>query len=144
MPCRVSTAAPNTHVPEIERSIRTVKAGARTSQSSLPFKQRPRLLNRGNIYSQIISLNDFPAENGVLDTLSPATLITGRPARSYEEIMRVGYGEYVHGYVETKNDMTPRAVGEIALYPANNGQGGWYFLSLKVVKEFCVINGIMQ
>ena len=135
VPCRVSTAAPNTHVPEIERSIRTVKEGARTSQSALSFKRRPRLLNRGNIYSQIIGLNDFPADDGVSDTLLPATLITGRPARSYEEIMRVGYGEYVHGYVKTKNDMTPRAVGAIALYPANNGQGGWYFLSLKSGKR---------
>ena len=80
-------------------------------------------------------MNDFPAEDGVSDTLSPATLITGRPARTYDEIMKTGYGEYVHGYVETKNDMTPRAVGAIALYPAKNGQGGWYFFSLRSGKQ---------
>ena len=49
--------------------------------------------------------------------------------------MKTGHGEYVHGYVETRNDMTPRDVGEIALYPANNGQGGWYFLSLQSGKR---------
>ena len=120
VPCRISTSAPNTHVPEVERSIRTVKEGAQTSQSAIPFKRRPRILNRGNIYSQIIGLNNFTAEDGVSDTLSPTTLITGRPERTYEEIMKTGHGEYVYGYVETKNDMTPRAVGAIALYPANN------------------------
>ena len=31
--------------------------------------------------------------------------------------------------------MTPRAVGAIALYPANNGQGGWYFLYLRSGKR---------
>ena len=30
-PCPISTAAPGTHVPEIGRSIRYVKEGARTS-----------------------------------------------------------------------------------------------------------------
>ena len=49
-PCHVATDAPGTHVPEIERSIRYVKEGARTFQSTLPFKKRPRLLNRDNIY----------------------------------------------------------------------------------------------
>jgi len=103
--------------------------GARTSQSSLPFKRRPRLLNRGNVYCQVA--NDFPTGDGLSDTLSPATFITGRPSPTYDEIMKVGHGDYVHAYTETKNDMSPRTVGAIALYPAKNGQGGWYFLSLR-------------
>ena len=135
VPCRIATAAPGTHVPEVERSIRYIKEGARTSQSSLPFKRRPRLLNRGNIYCQIINANDFPTGDGLSDTLSPATLITGRPSPTYDEIMKVGHGDYVHAYTETKNDMSPRAVGAIALYPAKNGQGGWYFLSLRSGKR---------
>ena len=69
------------------------------------------------------------------DTLSSAALITGRPSPTYDEIMKVGYGDYVHAYTETKNDMSPRAVGAIALYPAKNGQGGWYFLSLRSRKR---------
>lgn len=133
--CWIATAAPGTHVPEIERSVRYIKEGVRTSQSSLPFKQRPRLLNRGNINCQIINANDFPTGDGLSNTLSPATLITGRPSPTYDEIMRVGHGDYVYAYTETKNNMTPRAVGAIVLYPAMNGQGGWYFLSLRSGKR---------
>ena len=69
------------------------------------------------------------------DTLSPAALITERPSPTYDEIMKVGHGDYVHAYTETKNDMSPRAIGAIALYPAKNGQGGWHFLSLRSGKR---------
>ena len=135
VPCRIAIAALGSHVSEIERSIRYIKQGAQTSQSTLPFKQRPWLLNRSNIYCQIINSNDFPTGDGLSDTLSPATLITGRPTPTYDEIMRVRHGDYVHAYTETKNDLSPRAVGAIVLYPAKNGQGGWYFLSLRSGKR---------
>lgn len=135
VPCHVNITAPNEHVPEIERSIRTIKEGSRTTCHDLPYEQVPKLMTRGNIYCEIIHLNDFPPEDGVSDTMSPATLIAGRPPPTYDELMKVSHGSYVHAYTETKNDETARAVGAIALYPCGNTQGGWYFMSLKTGKR---------
>ena len=76
-------------------------------------------------------LNNMPSENGILDNLSPATLITGIPPPSYKEITKLKFGDYVEiPYEETKNDNTTRIMGGIALYPSNNSSVGWYVISL--------------
>ena len=76
-------------------------------------------------------LNNLPCENGLSDTLSPATLITGKPPPSYKKITKLKFGDYVEiPYEETRNDNTTRTMEGIALYPSDNSSGGWYFMSL--------------
>ena len=66
-------------------------------------------------------LNNFPCENELSDTLSPATLITGTPSTSYKEITKLKFGDYVeipYEDEETRNDNTTRTMSGIALYPS--------------------------
>ena len=53
LPCTLNVAAPGEHVPEIERSIRTVKESTRTLQYDLPFKQQPKMMTEGCVYTSI-------------------------------------------------------------------------------------------
>ena len=77
LPCNLNVAAPGEHVPEIERSVRTVKESTRTLQYDLPYKTQPKMMTEGNIYTAIKNLNALPTLNGVSKTLSPSALITG-------------------------------------------------------------------
>lgn len=40
-------------------------------------------------------LNQFPWKNGISDTLSPASIVTGVPSPDYNH-MRIEFGTYVH------------------------------------------------
>ena len=75
----------------------------------------------------------MPEEDGISTTMSPNTLITGIPGRTYDDIMKLNFGDYVQAYNVQggkTNNTNARTVGAIALYPSGNQQGGWYFLSL--------------
>lgn len=129
-------AAPGEHVPEIERSIRTTKELTRTLQHDLPFKNQPKMMTEDNVYCSIKHLNAFPASDGVSNTLSSSTLITGKPPMDFENLLKIKYGEYAQVFKDTKNDMSERTLGSIALYPSGNVQSSWYFMSLATGKIF--------
>jgi hypothetical protein len=134
-PCIINIAAPGEHVPEIERSIRTVKESSRTLQHDLPYKKQPKLMTESNVYSCIKGLNAFPALDGVSKSLSPSTLITGKPPVDFKNLMKAKFGDYAQVFLDTKNDMTERTVGAIALYPTGNMQSSWYFINLTTGKR---------
>jgi hypothetical protein len=134
-PCITNIAAPGEHVPEIERSIRTTKESTRTLQHDLPFKKQPKMMTEANVYCSIKNLNAFPAPDGVSKTLSPSTLITGKPPMDFENLLKIKYGDYAQVFKETTNDMSERTVGAIALYPSGNAQSSWYFMSLATGKR---------
>jgi hypothetical protein len=75
---RVNLASSNEHVPEIERQIRVVTERARAVRCSLPFSRIPKLLMIHLIFNCVKLLNHFPAKGGILDTLSPKTIMTGK------------------------------------------------------------------
>ncbi len=68
----------NNHVPEVERSIRTIKDRVRSTIHGLPFKCWPRLMICAAVEAAVRNLNMFPATTGVSATLSPRTILTGR------------------------------------------------------------------
>ena len=74
-------------------------------------------------------LNAFPATNGVSQTLSPRTIVTGLTL-DFRAHCRIEPGSYVQTHEEHNNSMLTRTVGAIALLPSGNSQGGHYFLSL--------------
>jgi len=72
----------------------------------------------------------FPPNNGASDVLSPRAIITGtRP--DYKRHCRIEPGSYVQTHEEHDNSMQSRTLGAIALRPAGNAQGSYYFLNLR-------------
>jgi len=130
LPCILHLCTKSEHVPAIERSIRTIKEHARTLIHGLPYEYYPPILLRYLLYFVVRILNSFPAHNGVSDTISPLTLLTGLPAASTTEF-KVEFGSYVqvHDHPNISNTTLSRSTGALALCPANH-HGGWYFLSL--------------
>ena len=125
------------HVGEVERSIRTIKEWVRCSIHDLPFRNYPRVLITGCITYNIKRLNSIPAEDGISDTMSPNTLVTGAQCLDYNELVKLHFGDYVQVHQERRitNNNEPRSVGAIALYPSGNAQQTWSFMSLNTGKR---------
>ena len=73
-------------------------------------------------------LNAFPSKNAVSSTISPATIVEGKPKLDLKRKM-IPFGAYALVYTGTTNDNKPRAVPAIALRMSNTA-GGHYFMSL--------------
>jgi hypothetical protein len=60
-----------------------------------------------------------------LDTLSPFTIMTGRPNPNYND-MKIELGVYAQVYDDSgpANTVRARTTGAIALTPTGNAQGG--------------------
>jgi hypothetical protein len=131
LPTPINIADADDHVAEVERSIRTIKERTRALIQGLPFRRIPKAMMRAAIENANKSLNQFPAKNGVSDTLSPLTIMTGRPTPDYND-MKIEFGAYAQVFEanEPTNTVKARTTGAIALTPTGNAQGGYYFLSL--------------
>ena len=138
IPTHINLASPGEHVPEVERSIRTIKERARALLCDLPYKYFPRVMIESCIYNAVRLLNNIASENGISRHLSPSTLIMGSPSLDYNQLMRIKFGDYVQvsSSYDIKNNMRPRTSAGIALFPTGNTQGGWYFLSLQTGRKF--------
>ena len=129
-PALLHVAPPNDHVPEIERSIRTVKERVRCFLHDLPYRVYPKIMVEGCVCNVMKQLNALPADNGISKEMSPATLVTGAAAPEYKNITRMTYGTYAQVFTQSNNSTSARKVGGIALYRDGGPQGGWYFMSL--------------
>ena len=111
------------HVPEIERLIRVIKERARCYYAMLPYDKIPRMMVIHLLITVVFYINAFVWKNGVSQFLSPTTIVEGL-ALDYNTHFHVLFGEYLHTYEGTTNDMKRRTVGAIALGPSGNSQGG--------------------
>jgi hypothetical protein len=93
LPTPLNIADTDDHVAQVERSIRTIKERVRCLVQGLPFKRIPKAMMRAAIKNANKALNQFPAKNGVSDTLSPLTIMTGRPTPDYND-MKIEFGTY--------------------------------------------------
>jgi len=123
---------PLDHVNVVERSIRTVKEGIRCIVAMLPFIRLPKSVVCRLIKVAIRNLNQFPAENGILNKYSPLTVITGRPSVDYNNIL-LDFGTYAevyedNGWITSSNRF--RSIPAICLGPTFYRNSGYYFLSL--------------
>ena len=73
------------HVPEVERSIQTVKRDTKTIYQSLPYNKFPPLMIKEMIEYQVSMRNNFPTQNGISKLMSPLSIMTGIPKPSYSE-----------------------------------------------------------
>jgi hypothetical protein len=131
-PIRLEIAPQDGHVPEVERSIQTVKSATRTLMHGLPFRRFPKILVLEMVYFTIRNLNLYPSENGVSKVLSPISIVTGEGTADYSSF-GLEFGSYAQVYNDrpTTNSMAARTTDAIALCPAFNSTGGQYFLNLE-------------
>jgi hypothetical protein len=123
--------APNEHVPEVERKIRTVKERLRGIITTLPFQTIPTIIIIHAVIFSVMWLNFFPSKGGVSLTLSPQAIITGLYLDANKHC-RMPFGAYaqVHGEPLHRNDVkVSRTVGGISLSPTRNIQGTYKFMS---------------
>jgi len=130
----INTTAWDEHVPEIERYIQTIKERIRATTSTFPFEQLPHCLIVEIAYNTVFWLNCFPHKEGIHNTLSPHTIVTGSNI-DFNKHCRLQFGTYVQMHEQHNNSLLPRMTGAIALCPTGNEQGSYYFLSLHTGKE---------
>ena len=131
LPTELQVVGQGDHVPEIERSVRTLKDDFRTIVHALPYTYFTRLMIRSLLLHVVRLRNIFPNKNGISDVLSPSTLVTGSGRPNLHDFS-LEFGTYVivKNHCNITNTMEPRGTGAIALLPANP-HGSWYFMSLQ-------------
>jgi hypothetical protein len=135
-PIMVNLASANEHVPEIERRIRVVKERCRSSRHNLPFQRIPKLLTTHIVFNSVRMLNFFPEKGGILDKISPKTIMSGE-VLDYKKHLCLPIGQYcqVHKEETPRNSQAARTRGAISLGPSGNLQGGYKFMALNTGKK---------
>jgi len=133
---RVNLASKGEHVPEIERRIRVVKERTRSARHAMPFTRIPKLLMIHTVIKSVKLLNYFPPKGGILDSISPMTIMSGETL-DYKKHLSLQIGEYcqVHEEDTPRNSQIARTKGAIALGPSGNLQGGYQFMALDTGKK---------
>ena len=128
----LNLAAPDEHVPRVERDIRVIKDRLRSMLAGMPYKKIPRHFKRKLVLTCITMLNVVPRDASVSDTLSPMELLSGR-SLDFKKNCVLPPGAYclVHEEGIPRNSMRERATGAIAIGPTTNLQGSYRFWSLK-------------
>jgi len=122
LPVELNIVPADSHVGEVECSIRTIKEHLHSCVHGLPFQRVPKLLIQRMVTDVICCLKQFPWKNGISIDMSPATLVTGHQMPDYN-LMRLEFGSYVQVFEDNTPSNTPqaRSLGEIALDPTGNG-----------------------
>ena len=83
------------------------------------------------VFHAIKLLNSFQTKGGILDTLSPKTILSGKTL-DYKKHLRLPIGQYcqVHKEDNPRNSLHPCTKGAISLGPSGNLQGGYKFMAL--------------
>ena len=117
------------HVGKIERFICMLKEQVHAIYNTLPFTNIPPCMIIEMANHAVYWLNSFPHQDGISNTLSPHTIITGQTI-NYNQHCRYEYGEYVQTHEQHYNTMVPHTIGALAMHPTGNAQGNYYFFSL--------------
>jgi len=130
----MNRAGPGQHVPVIENMIRQLKERVRAVLYSLPYTL-PASFMKHLVKFITICINVVPSHTRA-DSVSPREAFTGLKMNCKTDL-RVGFGDYVQATIpDPDNTMKERTDGAIALYPAGNSNGGWYFYNLKTKSVF--------
>ena len=123
----LNTSSANEHIPEMERDIRTIKDKMRGSRASLPYTIMPRIMTLACCKYHVYWLNIFPRTNSLSSFYGPRVFMQ-QHFPNYKTMCRLEFGSYceVHDDPKPSNTMTSRTTSAIALYSANNQQGGYY------------------
>ena len=118
----------NEHVPEIKYINRTVKEEyVRLFKPS--FQETPKVYVIKIMKAMVFWINIFPLKNGISKVLSPRIIVTGQIV-DYKMHCMIKCRAYVQTHKQHNNIISMRSTGVIALQPAGNQQGGYFFFSL--------------
>lgn len=131
----IDLVAPGTHVPIIERKIRTLQEKTRAVLSRLPYTA-PAFLIKWLVNNVIVTDNMMPTNSGnkpVDEHRCPREIFFGRRV-DVKKDLKVAFGQYVQLYNTNNqfvNSMNPRTRGAIALgtIPGTNGTTRFWVLS---------------
>ena len=121
------------HIPHIERAIRFTKERTRCFWVTLPFIKAPKIMIDECLVMVNSCINDFPAPNGISDTVSPAGIVLGRGQLNGNHL-KATFGRYYEVYCGTDSTNKERRVSAICLRPSNR-QGGYFFMSLETGRK---------
>ena len=110
-PRHLMIAGRDEHVGPVERSIRTIKERARCTCHALPYKRYTTIMIQSLIENVVYWLNNFPAEDGISDHLSPAAIVEGRPPPNYA-MKKILYGSAAIVFAGTNNNMSNSVTGK--------------------------------
>ena len=82
------------HCGDIESSIKLLKERLRCLWNGLPFRCVPWVMITTGIAFCIDMVNALPADDGISNTLSPATIVTGRESPNVAAL-QLNFGDYV-------------------------------------------------
>ena len=122
---------PDEHVPEVERSIRTMKETIRATAHGLPYRRLPKLMVTELVAMATRCLNVFPREDGVLEHMSPHSIVTRRARMDCNKIP-LEFDSYVQLLDHSVNTIQSQTIGAIALNPTGDENGTYRFMSLKI------------
>ena len=107
----LNTTSANEHCPFIERRIRWIKERARAVRHGLSYAVIPKLMIVEVLNFVVHWLNAFPAKNGVSDTISPGTIMTG-VTPDFKKHCKSNFGSYVQTHEEfaPRNSMAARTL----------------------------------
>ena len=108
LPTEMNVVPPDSHVGEVEHSVRTIKDRLRTGVHGLPFKRLPKIIVRHMVTNATRCLNQFPRKKGISSTMSPATIVTGVGTPDYHR-MKLEFGAYVQVFEDSEPTNTRRA-----------------------------------
>ena len=74
----LNTVANDEHDPEVEWYIHSLKECTCAIYNTLPFKRMPSHIIIKMVYAPNLWLNMFPHPNGISQTMSPQTILTGQ------------------------------------------------------------------
>ena len=126
----LEVCGPDEHVPEVERSIRTMKETMRATAHGLPYRRLPKLMIVELVALATRCLNAFPRDDGVSEHMSPHSIVTGRAHIDYNKIP-LEFGSYVQLLDRSVNTIRSRTIGAIVLNPTGDDTGTYRFMSLK-------------
>jgi hypothetical protein len=127
----VNLASANEHVPEIERRIWVVMERCRKTRHILPYERIPKLVTIHIVLNVVKLLNFFPTKDGVSDTLSHKTIMSGETLDFKKHLsLQIGQCCQVHEEDTHRNSRDARTKGAISLGPSGNIQGGFKFMAL--------------
>ena len=121
---------PDEHVPEVERSIRTMKETMRATAHGLLYRRLPKLMIVELVVMATRCLNGFPKDNGVSEHMSPHSIVTGCTRMDYNKLP-LEFVSYLQLLDRSMNTIHSRTIGAIALNPTGDDTGTYRFMSLK-------------
>jgi hypothetical protein len=131
---RSEVVSPGSHVPIVERKIRTIKERVRAVLSALPYEV-PTFFKKWIVNSVVITTNML-TDNSIFsktgDNRSPRERFTGKRV-DVQRHLRLPVGQFVHTYdVNNPNpsSMRPRSLGCICLGSLANDAGTYAFWNI--------------